>query len=447
MTESDAHHARRRRARRAPRPARARPTTRSTRSPASSARSSTTRRRSSALDTEGVRADRAPVAARERAARPTRCGPASTATRCWPRRPRPKTAASGCRASSARRRDARSRSRPTSAPGSARARDVLEEHLAAHRRARSRDPRVQPRARRRGARRGRRGRRRGRARRRPGPLAGVPDRDQGQPRARAASPTTCSSRILEGWRPPYDATVVRPAARRRARSSSARPTSTSSRWARRPRTRRSGRRATRTTRRACPAGRAAGRRPRSRPGSRRSALGSDTGGSIRQPAALCGVVGVKPTYGAVSRYGLVAFASSLDQIGPFADHGRRRRAAARGDLGPRPAATRRRSTEPLPPIAAPTLEARRRRACASASIEEMIDVDGIEPEVRGRGRRARPARSTTAGAKVERVSVPSTTYGLSAYYLIAPAEASSNLARYDGVRYGLRVDARRRRRR
>src|SRR5438309_2312686 len=165
------------------------------------------------------------------------------------------------------------------------------------------------------------------------------------------------------------------------------------------------------------------------------ALGSDTGGSIRQPAALCGVVGMKPTYGNVSRYGLIAFASSLDQIGPFA--ATVSDAALLYDVisGPDPM-----DSTSIPDPAAPVSEA----------INEGIDgvrvgvirelMDGIDEDVVARINEAADALSG-AGAKVEEASVPAAIYGLSAYYLIAPAEASSNLARYDGVRYGLREDA------
>jgi aspartyl-tRNA(Asn)/glutamyl-tRNA(Gln) amidotransferase subunit A len=166
------------------------------------------------------------------------------------------------------------------------------------------------------------------------------------------------------------------------------------------------------------------------------ALGSDTGGSIRQPAALCGTVGVKPTYGAVSRYGLVAFASSLDQIGPFA--GSVADAALLLDViaGPDPLDST--SSPRVPAALGPVLGAGV-AGLRVGLIDELVDAEGVEPEVRDAVGRAAAALEA-AGATVERVSVPSVVYGISAYYLIAPAEASSNLARYDGVRYGLRVD-------
>jgi aspartyl-tRNA(Asn)/glutamyl-tRNA(Gln) amidotransferase subunit A len=164
------------------------------------------------------------------------------------------------------------------------------------------------------------------------------------------------------------------------------------------------------------------------------ALGSDTGGSIRQPAALCGVVGVKPTYGRVSRYGLIAFASSLDQIGPFAttvDDAALLLEAIWGhdehdstSIGSAPA---------------PLGETNDVGGLRVGIVEELTDVDGIQPEVKAAVEQV-GAGLESAGAHVERVKVPSCVYGLSAYYLIAPAEASSNLARYDGVRYGLRAN-------
>jgi aspartyl-tRNA(Asn)/glutamyl-tRNA(Gln) amidotransferase subunit A len=167
------------------------------------------------------------------------------------------------------------------------------------------------------------------------------------------------------------------------------------------------------------------------------ALGSDTGGSIRQPAALCGVVGVKPTYGLVSRYGLIAFASSLDQVGPFAATVADAALLLEVIAGHDPCD----STSIDRP--APALVAGLDRGVEGLRIgllTELVDVEGIAPDVRRRVQVAAEALSA-AGAKVDDASVPAAGLGLSAYYLIAPAEASSNLARYDGVRYGLRVDA------
>ena len=164
-------------------------------------------------------------------------------------------------------------------------------------------------------------------------------------------------------------------------------------------------------------------------------LGSDTGGSIRQPAALCGVVGMKPTYGRVSRYGLVAFASSLDQIGPFATTVED--AALLFDVLA--------GHDPLDSTSLPSTPEPDAGAGATSGVEGVRVglcrdlVDGCAPDVAARVHEAAEALAA-AGAKVEEISVPEFAYGLSAYYLIAPAEASSNLARYDGVRYGLRVD-------
>jgi aspartyl-tRNA(Asn)/glutamyl-tRNA(Gln) amidotransferase subunit A len=167
------------------------------------------------------------------------------------------------------------------------------------------------------------------------------------------------------------------------------------------------------------------------------ALGSDTGGSIRQPAAFCGVVGVKPTYGRVSRYGLVAFASSLDQIGPFAADVADAALLLDAIAGHDP-----RDSTSIPEAAPSVLGAVDQgvEGLRVGLVQELLHAEGIAPDVVARTRAAVEALEA-AGAKVEEVSVPAVIYGLSAYYLIAPAEASSNLARYDGVRYGLRVDA------
>jgi aspartyl-tRNA(Asn)/glutamyl-tRNA(Gln) amidotransferase subunit A len=167
------------------------------------------------------------------------------------------------------------------------------------------------------------------------------------------------------------------------------------------------------------------------------ALGSDTGGSIKQPAALCGVVGLRPTYGTVSRSGVVAFASSLDQIGPIA---KTVRDCARlyGIIAGRDPADS--TTVELPaPVEIP--ETGDLRGLRIGLPRELNGVDGIEAGV-GAAVAAAVARATELGAEVEECSLPlSVRYGLACYYLIAPSEASSNLARYDGVRYGYRADA------
>ena len=268
----------------------------------------------------------------------------------------------------------------------------------------------------------------------PGPLAGVPIALKDNLCTRGI-PTTCSSRILEGWRPPYDATVVQ-----RVLGAGAVPVGKTNldEFAMGSSTENSAFGATRNPRDVSrvPGGSSGGSAAAVAAGFAPLALGSDTGGSIRQPAALCGTVGVKPTYGAVSRYGLVAFASSLDQIGPFA--GSVADAALLLDViaGPDPFDSTS-SPEPHVPVGGVLHDGV--AGLREGVIDELVDAEGVEPEVRDAVLRAAAALED-AGATVERVSVPSVVYGLSAYYLIAPAEASSNLARYDGVRYGLRVE-------
>ncbi|HEV8142891.1 MAG TPA: Asp-tRNA(Asn)/Glu-tRNA(Gln) amidotransferase subunit GatA [Methylomirabilota bacterium] len=165
------------------------------------------------------------------------------------------------------------------------------------------------------------------------------------------------------------------------------------------------------------------------------ALGSDTGGSIKQPAALCGVVGLRPTYGTVSRYGIVAFASSLDQIGPIAKTVRDCALLYRIVAGRDPCDT---TTVELPhPVEIP--EAEDLRGLRIGVPKELNEAEGIEPGVTERVNAALDL-ARELGADVEECSLPrSVDYGLACYYLIAPAEASSNLARYDGVRYGHRA--------
>ncbi|MEW6636758.1 MAG: Asp-tRNA(Asn)/Glu-tRNA(Gln) amidotransferase subunit GatA [Actinomycetota bacterium] len=167
------------------------------------------------------------------------------------------------------------------------------------------------------------------------------------------------------------------------------------------------------------------------------ALGTDTGGSVRQPAAFCGTVGLKPTYGRVSRYGLIAFASSLDQIGPITRDVRDAALLLQAVAGHDPRDSTSANVE-VPDYLSALEEGV--EGLRVGVVTELMDAEGVEPEVREIS--ARVARELeAAGAEVGEVSLPHAGYGLSAYYIIAPAELSSNLARFDGVRYGLRVPA------
>src|SRR5262249_20335855 len=164
------------------------------------------------------------------------------------------------------------------------------------------------------------------------------------------------------------------------------------------------------------------------------ALGSDTGGSIKQPAALCGVVGLRPTYGTVSRSGIVAFASSLDQIGPIAKNVADCAflysvIAGRDDCDT--------TTVDSPPVEVPTAEDL--RGLRVGVPRQLNEAEGIEPGVKDAVAKT-IALCEELGAEVGECELPlSVEYGMPCYYLIAPAEASSNLARYDGVRYGYRA--------
>jgi aspartyl-tRNA(Asn)/glutamyl-tRNA(Gln) amidotransferase subunit A len=266
----------------------------------------------------------------------------------------------------------------------------------------------------------------------PGPLAGVPVALKDNLCTRGI-PTTCSSRILEHWRPPYTATVVE-----RLVAAGAIPIGKTNldEFAMGSSTENSAFGPTRhpLDPNLVPGGSSGGSAVAVAAGFAPIALGSDTGGSIRQPAALCGVVGVKPTYGAVSRYGLVAFASSLDQIGPFAATVADAALVLEviGGHDPKDSTSIPGPLRPISPSVGDGV-----RGLRVGVIAEMSD--GVEPDVLARVDAAAAALEA-AGAAVTTVSVPATKYGLTAYYLIAPAEASSNLARYDGVRYGLRVD-------
>jgi aspartyl-tRNA(Asn)/glutamyl-tRNA(Gln) amidotransferase subunit A len=165
------------------------------------------------------------------------------------------------------------------------------------------------------------------------------------------------------------------------------------------------------------------------------ALGSDTGGSIKQPASLCGIVGLRPTYGTVSRYGIVAFASSLDQVGPTAKTVRDTALLYKVIAGRDPCDS---TTVDVPPVELPSAE--NMSGVRVGVPKELNEAEGIETGVAEAVRRAIDLCSEL-GAEVDECSLPrSVEYGLACYYLIAPAEASSNLARYDGVRYGFRAN-------
>jgi aspartyl-tRNA(Asn)/glutamyl-tRNA(Gln) amidotransferase subunit A len=164
------------------------------------------------------------------------------------------------------------------------------------------------------------------------------------------------------------------------------------------------------------------------------AIGTDTGGSIRQPAALCGIVGLKPTYGAVSRYGMIAFASSLDQAGPLTRDVTDAALLLQHMVGQDPCDS---TSLPFPaPIEPPTAQ---RLDGIRLGVPAELSGEGIAPGVRECFERT-VKLAEDLGASVDETTLPHAPHGLAAYYLIAPAEASANLARYDGVRYGLRVD-------
>jgi aspartyl-tRNA(Asn)/glutamyl-tRNA(Gln) amidotransferase subunit A len=266
----------------------------------------------------------------------------------------------------------------------------------------------------------------------PGPLAGVPVALKDNMCTRGV-PTTCSSRILDGWVPPYDGTAVSLV---EAAGAVVIGKTNLDEFAMGSSTENSAFGPTRNpldpTR--VPGGSSGGSAAAVAAGFAALSFGSDTGGSIRQPAALCGLVGVKPTYGRVSRYGLVAFASSLDQIGPFT-HDVADAALALSVVAGHDPMDSTSIPEPVPDFTA-ALGA----GVDGVRIGRITDMPtGADPDVVARLDEAFE-QLAAAGATIVDVEVPAFGYGLTAYYLIAPAEASSNLARYDGVRYGLRVE-------
>lgn len=267
-----------------------------------------------------------------------------------------------------------------------------------------------------------------------GPLAGMPIAVKDNICTKNIR-TSCASKILENYRPPYDATVWRTFRDERmvlvgktnldefAMGSSTENSAfgvTRNPWD--------------TDR--VPGGSSGGSAAAVASGMAPLAVGSDTGGSIRQPAALCGIVGMKPTYGLVSRYGLIAFASSLDQIGPMT-RSVRDAAVLLGLLSrhdPRDSTSIPGDRPDYTSGLGRSIEGLR------IGVVQELSGEGTQAGVAQRFREA-VAALERLGAVISEASLPSVEYGLDAYYLIAPAEASSNLARYDGIRYGLRVEA------
>ncbi len=245
--------------------------------------------------------------------------------------------------------------------------------------------------------------------------------------------TTCASRILEGFVPPYDATLV---TRLAVAGAIVIGKTNMDEFAMGSSTENSAYQPTRNpwdlTR--VPGGSSGGSAAAVAAGFAPGSFGTDTGGSIRQPAALCGVVGMKPTYGRVSRFGMIAFASSLDQAGPFARTVADCALLLEAIAGPDPND----STSLPDPVPAYAANLDRDLRGLRIGVPDEYFAAGLEPGVERAVRQAVDVLSEL-GAEIKPVTMPHTEYALASYYLIAPAEASANLARYDGVKYGLRA--------
>jgi aspartyl-tRNA(Asn)/glutamyl-tRNA(Gln) amidotransferase subunit A len=265
-----------------------------------------------------------------------------------------------------------------------------------------------------------------------GPLAGLPVAIKDLICVEG-EPTTCGSRMLQGFRPPYNATVIE---KLKASGAVLYGKANMDEFAMGS-----------STENSCygpslnpwdpsriPGGSSGGSAAAVAAMTSPVSLGSDTGGSIRQPAALCGLVGLKPTYGRVSRYGLIAFASSLDQIGPFTwnvpDMALLMEVISGGD--------QRDATSIPDAVPAYSAEIEKRPEKLRIGVVREFFGEGLDPEV------AAAVQETIAvyqkmGAEIKEVSLPHSKYGIAAYYIVAPAEASSNLARYDGTLFGHRA--------
>jgi aspartyl-tRNA(Asn)/glutamyl-tRNA(Gln) amidotransferase subunit A len=266
-----------------------------------------------------------------------------------------------------------------------------------------------------------------------GPLAGVPIALKDN-LCTTFGHTTCSSKMLENFRAPYDATVVK---KLESAGAVILGKTNLDEFAMGSSTENSAFRTTRnpwdTTR--VPGGSSGGSAAALAAGMCCASIGSDTGGSIRQPAALCGIVGLKPTYGRVSRYGLVAFASSLDQIGPFG-HTVPDVALLMNVISGNDPHDSTSVPQPVPDYLA-NLE-QPLKGLRLGIVKEYQLTQGMDPQVKSAVDSA-IKKYQELGAELVELSLPHTEYGIAAYYVIAPCEASSNLARYDGVHFGHRT--------
>ena len=248
-------------------------------------------------------------------------------------------------------------------------------------------------------------------------------------------PCTCASKILQGYTAPYDATVIK-----KLRAAGAIPFGRTNmdEFAMGSSTENSAIQITRNPRdpERIPGGSSGGSAAVVAADEALASLGSDTGGSIRQPAALCGCVGLKPSYGRVSRYGLVAFASSLDQIGPFTHTVEDAALVLQAIAGHDPLD----STSLDVPVPDYSAQLNDGVKGMKLGVPKEYFVDGMDPQVAARVREAIEVYRGL-GAEIVEVSLPHTKYAVADYYIIATAEASANLARFDGVRYGKRAEA------
>ncbi|MCY3713252.1 MAG: Asp-tRNA(Asn)/Glu-tRNA(Gln) amidotransferase subunit GatA [Gemmatimonadetes bacterium] len=264
-----------------------------------------------------------------------------------------------------------------------------------------------------------------------GPLAGVPIAIKDAICTKGLE-TTCASRILEGFVPPYDATVI---ARLRAADAVIVGKTNMDQFGMGSSNENSVfdvcRNPLDTSR--VPGGSSGGSAAALAAGTAVLALGEDTGGSIRQPAAFCGVVGLKPTYGRVSRFGIIAYGSSFDQVGPMA---RNVEDCARllGVIAGHDPMDTTSASEAVPDY---TADLKRGIEGVRIGVPEEYLAEGLDPSVKESVSRA-IERMESLGARVESVHLPHTEYAVAAYYILVTAEASSNLARYDGVKYGYR---------